>query len=181
MAMHIRLFPFTKDHTRLRLVTGYEDGSVKVWEINASMDNVQYGEFSLVASHSCFKNEPVMAMDSFNNTDWIIGSSNLATLYKLTLDPETGTIMHTRPFINSSHEHVDIGLSVVKYRPDGKLIFCGCCDGKIRIFTAKSGKYLGALTLHRLSVSGIQFTRQNWFMSTSLDKRSSLWSTYADQ
>ncbi|XP_060068376.1 guanine nucleotide-binding protein subunit beta-like protein 1 [Ylistrum balloti] len=145
-----------------QFVTGYEDGSVALWDIRT---------FSMVDKVSMY-NDSVICMD-YNPKikKGAVGSvDNRLVTFSLTPDSKIQSgreLMVTNP-----------GFNRILFRKDGKLFATGGWDGNVRLFSGKSVKPLAVLTYHKESVQTLAFSTDKILASGSKDHHISLWDVY---
>jgi WD40 repeat protein len=72
------------------------------------------------------------------------------------------------------------GASVVRIRPDLKLVAIGGWDSHVYLYSLKSLKLLAQLVYHRDTITDIQFDPENTstFISSARDKKICMWNAY---
>ena len=100
-----------------RLVAGYEDGSVVLWDWSNS---VQLMEVSLASHVGTLLS---LAWDGVKNRGLVAGTEKTVVVIDDNLD-----IVKTRDITNP-------GVASAMVRPDGNIVICGGWDGRLRLFS----------------------------------------------
>ncbi|KAH9843518.1 WD-40 repeat-containing protein, partial [Rhodofomes roseus] len=161
MSMHLyeNTHPHTSGRTSLRLLCGYENGAVTCWgytrtDKETSIEGIGWDALWNVRLHV----ESVMAMavsrdNSFALTvsaDHLIGRYDIRTIEEDNADADTACTAH-----RTKHP----GNASIDIHHDGRVCAVGGWDGKIRLYSTKSLKSLGALEYHKTSCQAVVFAR----------------------
>ncbi|XP_077996086.1 guanine nucleotide-binding protein subunit beta-like protein 1 [Glandiceps talaboti] len=165
MVMKMKLF--LSHSGRERLLAGYEDGSVALWDVSESK----------VICKVKVHNEPVMGLDySILQRRGVSGSAD-EKIISWKLDETDGfQLQHEAKITNA-------GISDIKIRDDDKFLAAAGWDSRIRVFGFKKLKPLAVLAYHRESVHCLAFSTGSdvtnpLLAAGSKDKHISLWSLY---
>ncbi|KAI0360022.1 WD-40 repeat-containing protein [Trametes cingulata] len=160
MSMHLSSVPHphAAGRTQLRLLCGYENGSVTMWgytreDKDVSIEGIGWESMWSVRLHV----ESVMAMTvsmdgSFAlsvSADHLIGRYNIAEAEEAADPKEACTVHKTKYPGNGS----------VAIKDDGRVCAVGGWDGKIRLYSTKSFKQLGTLIYHKKNCQCVAFAR----------------------
>ncbi|KAI0661582.1 WD-40 repeat-containing protein [Cubamyces menziesii] len=160
MSMHLSSVPHPNvpERTRLRLLCGYENGSVTMWgytrdDKEVSIEGMGWESLWTVRLHV----ESVMAMavspdGSFAlsvSADHLVGRYNIHELESVADAKEACTVYKTgRP-----------GNGSIAIRDDGRICAIGGWDGRIRLYSTKTFKSLGTLSYHKKNCQCLAFAR----------------------
>ncbi|PIL35721.1 hypothetical protein GSI_02451 [Ganoderma sinense ZZ0214-1] len=167
MSMHLSTMPHphTAGRTRLRLMCGYENGSVTMRERTGdgetSIEGLGWDVLWSVRLHV----ESVMAMIVSRDgvfalsvsADHIVGRYNLAEAEKPELLASACTVHRTKHPGNGS----------VSIRDDGRVCAVGGWDGKVRLYSTKTFKSLGSLAYHKKNCQSVAFAHLRSDMRSS--------------
>ncbi|KAH9945340.1 WD-40 repeat-containing protein [Epithele typhae] len=199
MSMHLSAAPHPSaaGRARLRLLAGYENGSVTAREYARdgrpqSVEGVGWNVLWTVKSHV----ESVMGMAvSWDGTfalsvsaDHLIGKYNLLEAER----PET------LQSACQAHRTKTPGNAAVAIRDDGRVCAVGGWDGRVRLYSTKTFKPLGTLAYHKKNCQMVAFAhvapggsdpsededmseaeeaeRARWLVSGGQDSRVAIWS-----
>lgn len=184
MSMHLRVLPsrVTESPTELRLIASFEDGRVEAWSLYADRaegllritdgrnqgdqgwkkvwEGKKHNEAGAYTSSSGFNSENVarklnievmaMAVNSTSTKAYTVSADHLLVAYDLNLLPSEDKAIQAW-----STKHV--GNASVAISHTDQVLAVGGWDGKIRLFSASSGKPLGDLGYHRETVHALSF------------------------
>lgn len=145
-----------------RILIGYEDGSIALWDVkNSTM-------LSILKVHKEAVMSLVFSMEQnkgfSGSVDEVLASWKILETGELEKYPDT-------KLTNS-------GLCDIRIRPDNKIVATGGWDSRIRLFNFKKLKPLAVLTYHSESVQCIDFSIDNLLACGSKDRHISLWNLY---
>ncbi|TFY68523.1 hypothetical protein EVG20_g3519 [Dentipellis fragilis] len=148
-------------HRALRLLTSYENGSVRMWQYQnvqkeRSIEGIGWACLWTAKLHV----ESVMAMAVSNDerlalsvsADHLIGRYDLQALESNPASAETSCTIHRTKYP---------GNSAIALRPDGRVCAIGDWDGKTRLYSTKSLKSLGTLVYHKNGVQALAFANRS--------------------
>lgn len=145
------------------VMTGYEDGSIIVWDMR-STDR----ELNAVRLHS----EAVSSFDYCERTQRGVSAS------------VDGSVVswHGTELEQTATANIKGGVACVRTRHDGKLFAIGGCDSRIHIFSGRPKLLpLAVVRAHTQSVQSLAFNScDNTLAAGSRDKTVSMWSIYKD-
>nr|CAG8566113.1 2991_t:CDS:2 [Entrophospora candida] len=195
--MALKLFHNPNDKTphNYFMLLIYDNGYVKLWTINNSIDDDKKSERKdnececKVVQNWCKKEHKGhgMAIDVSLDRKFAISTASDNKIVKYTFTES----LANEPIVDSVLLKYS-GISDVRIRSDGKIFATAGWDSKIRVFSSKSLKPLAILSYHRDSVYTIDFTKINTFVTTKnidrnnnnyligggKDQRISLWEIY---
>ena len=155
-----------------RLMAGYEDGTVVLWDWSNS---VQLMEVSLASQVGTLLS---LAWDGVKNRGLVAGTERTVVVIDDNLN-----IVKTRDITNP-------GVASTMVRPDGNIVICGGWDGRLRLFSwVKPDKLkpLAVLKYHSDSVETLLCSdqcggrlegRRNIIFAGSKDGKISMWDIY---
>ncbi|GIL83231.1 hypothetical protein Vretifemale_12087 [Volvox reticuliferus] len=173
------------------IVVGYEDGVVALWDLRNPGRPL-----GSLRTHT----EPVMCLDvrarvqgrSTGNGRTALGAGrgngNAAELYDLVSGSADDQISccEVRPggpqplTLAKKLQLRENGTADVRIRSDGKLLACGCWDGRVRLFSVRRREPLAVLKYHRSHVTAVAFSPETQKLaSASRDGTIALWSVYS--
>ncbi|KAJ2971404.1 hypothetical protein NUW54_g12514 [Trametes sanguinea] len=148
--------PHAADRSRLRLLCGYENGSVTMWgyvrdDKDISIEGIGWESLWTVRLHV----ESVMAMavspdGSFAlsvSADHLIGRYNLSEAESAAEPQEACTVFRTKHPGNGS----------IAIKDDCRVCAVGGWDGRIRLYSTKAFKPLGTLAYHKKNCQSLTF------------------------
>ncbi|KAI0649353.1 WD-40 repeat-containing protein [Trametes meyenii] len=171
MSMHLSSVPHphAAGRARLRLLCGYENGSVTMWDYTredkeASIEGIGWAPLWTVRLHV----ESVMALTvSVDGTfalsvsaDHLVGRYNIVEADSATDPKEACSAFKTK------HP----GNACVAIKDDGRVCAVGGWDGRVRLYSTKSFKPLGTLAYHKKSCQCVAFARDQPRPSNSEDE-----------
>ena len=162
MCMGIRRVGGPRDEDHPLVLTGYEDGSIVLWDTRKGQ------ELSRLKCHD----ETVMAFDFQAGLNKGVSSSSDHRLVAWTLQ-NTNSLMKLKEI-----DVTNPGIGCVCFRPDGKLLVTGGWDGRARVFSSKKLRPLVVLNYHRESVQCVAFSLDGALAVGSKDKYISCWNVY---
>lgn len=165
--MHLKIF---RSNIKLCVAVVYENGMLIIWDLLEI--SIIYSDKMTIDTPMAFDFDPV-------NFQGICGS-NEKNIVIFKLDENFNLIK--RKII----EITNAGTSVLRIRPDRKIVVAGCWDGHLRIFSWKTCKLLAVLNCHRASILDVRFsesTIKKWDSKHLLaaggsDNRISFWRIY---
>ncbi|OSD06412.1 WD-40 repeat-containing protein [Trametes coccinea BRFM310] len=158
MSMHLSSVPHphAADRARLRLLCGYENGSVTMWgyvrdDKEISIEGIGWEALWTVRLHV----ESVMAMavspdGSFAlsvSADHLIGRYNLSEAESAAEPKDACTVSRTKHPGNGS----------IAIKDDCRVCAVGGWDGRIRLYSTKSFRPLGTLAYHKKNCQSLAF------------------------
>jgi len=161
MSMHLyeATHPHTSGRTSLRLLCGYENGTVTCWgytrtDKETSIEGIGWEPLWNVRLHV----ESVMAMtvsrdNSFALTvsaDHLIGRYDMKSIEEEKADAQD---------VCTAHRTKHPGNASIDIRDDSRVCAVGGWDGRIRLYSSKSLKSLGTLECHKKSCQAVAFAR----------------------
>ncbi|KAI1797265.1 WD-40 repeat-containing protein [Ganoderma leucocontextum] len=159
MSMHLSTapHPHAAGRTRLRLLCGYENGSVTMREHSDGKETSIEGRGWAVLWSVRLHVESVMAMTVSRDgafalsvsADHLVGRYNLAEAEK----PESLASACTM------HRTKHPGNGSVSIRDDGRVCAVGGWDGRVRLYSTKTLKSLGSLVYHKKNCQSVAFAR----------------------
>ncbi|XP_013168433.1 PREDICTED: angio-associated migratory cell protein [Papilio xuthus] len=181
----------------VRLVSGYEDGTVKVWDLKTNSvlhqvpPNVHHMRVTDVDTHP---ENNIMASISTDGKAVLTTSMNGKVVAQLETDDDLETVAFSNPqlgflalgTLNGSVSIWDAGRQMMRHycskKEDGvsagvtkifwinDQLVTGCLDGSIRIYDGRSGERILMLTGHWLEIFDMCYNeKQNILLSTSDD------------
>ncbi|XP_042639332.1 guanine nucleotide-binding protein subunit beta-like protein 1 [Orycteropus afer afer] len=162
MPMCLELWQQADSSPRPRLLTGYEDGSVALWDVS------ERKVYSRIACHT----EPVMGLDFDSQKSRGVSGSAEKALAVWSLDEQQALK------VCRTHELTNPGIADVVIRPDRKLLATAGWDHRVRIFHWRTMKPLAVLDFHTSAVNCVAFASDGLLAAGSGDRRISVWSLY---
>jgi WD40 repeat protein len=165
------------------LMAGYEDGTVIMWQLDFDSGHAReawrgrtHGETVLCAE-----------VDATGRGAVSGGADGVLIQYEVdvTCDPVCVKVVRKHgPYAQVvSASSAQPGVNAASIRRDGKIVACGCWDGKIRVFEYKvksKGRLLAVLKYHEASVTDVVFAPDNsCLVSTSRDGTVALWNIFS--
>ncbi|CAH1107594.1 unnamed protein product [Psylliodes chrysocephalus] len=150
------------------IMAGYETGDVILWDMNTFQP---CGHIKLQDQLTS------LTFDSLTKTGVAGGASNFLQLFTINTSYEFAVKLEL--------SITNKGCSIVKLRPDRKILVAGCWDSKIRLFSWKSLRILAVLAEHKESITDVKFSplpvnywKSNIMAASSSDGVISLWNVY---
>ncbi|TFK49603.1 WD-40 repeat-containing protein [Heliocybe sulcata] len=194
MSMHL----FQSADAELRILMGYEDGSVSLSRYarkdkKTSVEGIGWEAIWTTKLH--LESVMALAVTPDNTVALTASADHIIGRYDL-LVKTPGTELATACV---AHKTKSVGHSTITIRDDGKVCAVGGWDGKIRLYSVKTLKPLGALTLHKGACQALAFahttssdaipeegdgediteeekaTRSRWLVSGGRDSRVAVW------
>uniref|UniRef100_G3TLM6 G protein subunit beta 1 like n=1 Tax=Loxodonta africana TaxID=9785 RepID=G3TLM6_LOXAF len=162
MPMCLKLWQQADSSPRPRLLAGYEDGSVVLWDVSEGK----------VCSRVTCHTEPVMGLDFDSQKARGVSGSAEKALAVWSLDEQQSLKAC------GTHEVTNPGIADVTIRPDRKLLATAGWDHRVRIFHWRTMKPLAVLDFHTATVYCVAFADDGLLASGSGDQRISVWSLY---
>ncbi|KAJ3021816.1 Guanine nucleotide binding protein (G protein), beta polypeptide 1-like [Thoreauomyces humboldtii] len=161
------------------LAAGYEAGAVIVWDFYSGK----------LLARSKFHDEPVLSLDM--TPEGAIGFSGAADTKIVNFRFDL-TSSGTGELTLLKAVAVARGISIVRIRPDARIVICGGWNSSISVYAIKSFKPLAVLSAHRLGIQCLAFPKQavreaaeasaptpgNLFAAGSKDGTITLWEIY---
>ncbi|KAF8717646.1 hypothetical protein AX14_012074 [Amanita brunnescens Koide BX004] len=146
------------------LVTGAEDGRIRVWEI---------AKQCIIHTHEGHQKEIYSLDISFNGRLVVSGSGDgTAKIWDMTSHRLLKVLTVTDPDLSNN----DPGIASVAFSPNGHFIATGCLDSTVRVWEVATGHMVEKLRGHKDSVYSVAFTPDGKeLVSGSLDKTLKLW------
>ncbi|EPQ52637.1 WD-40 repeat-containing protein [Gloeophyllum trabeum ATCC 11539] len=152
MSMHL----FLTDTGELRILLGYENGAVTMWRYSRT-DNetsVEGVGWESIWSHKLhLESVMAMAVTPDNSVALTVSADHIIGRYDL----RTPEVAIQNACV--AHKTKSIGHSTIAIRDDGRICAVGGWDGKIRLYSTKTLKPLGTLTLHKNACQALAFAR----------------------
>jgi len=163
LSMSLKLF-YDESGTTIKLCSGYENGTIIMWDIRNPDDHIVYGKL-----HT----EPILSFDlSSNGKSGVSGSAD-NNIVEFNIDYNNKQFEITKKHILTQN-----GISQVKIRQDEKIYATCGWDRRIRIFNFKKHTPLAILKYHTESIYTLDFSSNNILASGSKDMKIALWSIY---
>ncbi|XP_069820139.1 guanine nucleotide-binding protein subunit beta-like protein 1 [Dendropsophus ebraccatus] len=167
MAMCMKLWQ-PKSGSSPLLITGYEDGSIALWDVL---------EHRVISRYN-FHKEPVMSLDFDSDNARGVSGSAENILHVWSLDEQQDFTSY------KAQELVNPGIADVIIRQDKKILATAGWDYRVRIFGWKKVQPLAVLQYHSATVHCVSFSdhiipEERLLAAGSKDQRISLWSIYA--
>ncbi|KAM9194965.1 guanine nucleotide-binding protein subunit beta-like protein 1 isoform 2-T2 [Dugong dugon] len=162
MPMCLELWQQANSSPRPRLLAGYEDGSVALWDVSERK----------VCSRITCHTEPVMGLDFDSQKARGVSGSAEKVLAVWSLDEQQSLK------VCRTHELTNPGIADVTIRPDRKLLATAGWDHRVRIFHWRTMKPLAVLDFHTATVHCVAFADDGLLAAGSGDRRISIWSLY---
>jgi WD40 repeat protein len=144
MVMAVSLFRHVE--SRLVLLSGYEDGRVKVHshqgDLTRNSSNSSWQTIMTSQPHS----QPVLSLDVLPSKEYFITSGADAILAKFPLTFSAETAAKPDKVVNTKHA----GQQSLSVRSDGKIFATAGWDGRLRVYSVKTMKELAVLKWHTL-------------------------------
>ncbi|KAI0749468.1 WD-40 repeat-containing protein [Daedaleopsis nitida] len=161
MSMHLLQVPHphaAAGRTRLRLLCGYENGSVTMREYaredkEVSIEGIGWDILWSVKLHV----ESVMAMSVSKDTSFAltVSADNLVGRYNFA-DAEHAELLASACTVHRTKHPGNASLSI---QDDGRVCAVGGWDGRIRLYSTKTFKPLGTLSYHKKNCQAVAFAR----------------------
>ena len=149
-----------------RLIAGYEDGSLRVWDPAPRRE-----EHATPLSCTLLHREPLTSFDVSPATRRGISSSADGQIRAWKL--ESSSILPT-----TKEFEIAARVGCVRLRADGKLAVAGGCDGTVRLYGGRQMTPLGTAQGHAEGVQCVAFDEDNSFAVGGKDRVISVWSLY---
>lgn len=152
------------------LAAGYESGLVAIYPVSTDFSTSTAPQ-PLTTAH--VHSESILSMSiSSDSTILATGSADgLIGLLRLGFGPQPVFLsLEKRPVKNPGNASVSV-------RDDGKLVFAGNWDGRVRVMTSR-GKGLASLTYHSDSVTVVLAGRGGRLFSGGKEGRVAVWRIY---
>ena len=160
MTMQLKLF--TSNTNVSLLLTGYEDGTLGLWDIDKE---------ALLSGIKLF-DDPVMALCLDPKTMKVVTGSVGKELKTISISDESNLDL-----LNTITTQFS-GCSAAQIRNDGKLLFVGGWDGKVRVYSCKKMRLLAVLKYHTETINCICFDDNKNVIVGCKDGKISLWDVY---
>lgn len=165
------------------LLAGYEDGTVILWALN-----FESGVGEIVFRRRAH-GETALCVDVDAGGEGAVTGGADGVLVRYAIDFVTESEVNVR-VVRTHGPYTDVvsasskqpGVSACSIRRDGKIVACGCWDGKIRVFEYKArskGRLLAVLKYHDATVTDVLFAPDDSFLvSTSRDGAVAMWNIF---
>ncbi|KAK2460896.1 hypothetical protein APHAL10511_007366 [Amanita phalloides] len=145
--------------TTLRLLCGYENGSVVLWkytrkEKTKSVDGAGWDMIWTVRLHQ----ETIMAMRVSSNNEFALTVSVDHLVGKYDLKDESADPEKSCKIFRTMHP----GNGCIAIHDKGRVCAIGGWDGRVRLYSTKSFKPLGTLRYHKVACQAVEFARASW-------------------
>lgn len=155
----------TVQGSHLHVLTGYEDGSIALWNTRNSSTYLAAQRLHL---------EPVMCLAAAPNCSSGFTGSADDKLATFEVDITKGQL-RVGPHLNLPQE----GLADVAIRPDGRIAATAGWDAKVRVWHCKKRQPLAILKWHSQQVACVGFSRDSVLLAAGgRDNFISMWSLY---
>jgi len=167
---------------RTHALAGYEDGTVILWALDAVT------RVASVAWRCRAHEETALCVDVDADARGAVtgGADGVIVRYDINVETspvEVSIVRKHGPYASVvSASSKQPGVNALAIRSDGKIVACGCWDGKIRVFEYKlksKGRLLAVLKYHESSVTDVVFAPDGSFLvSTARDGVAALWNVF---
>jgi len=167
---------------RNHALAGYEDGTVILWALDEET------RVASVAWRRRAHEETALCVDVDTDARGAVtgGADGVIVRYDINVETspvEVSIVRKHGPYASVvSASSKQPGVNALAIRSDGKIVACGCWDGKIRIFEYKvksKGRLLAVLKYHESSVTDVAFAPDGSFLvSTARDGVAALWNVF---
>ncbi|TBU32609.1 WD-40 repeat-containing protein [Dichomitus squalens] len=161
MSMHLFMVPHphSAGRSRLRLLCGYENGSVTMREYAGDKEISIEGRGWDVLWSVRLHVESVMAMTVSRDGTFALSVSadHLVGRYDL-VEAERAESLNTACV---AHRTKHPGNGAVGIRDDGRVCAVGGWDGRVRLYSTKTFKSLGSLVYHKKNCQSVAFARSH--------------------
>lgn len=167
---------------RTHALAGYEDGTVILWALDAET------RVASVAWRRRAHEETALCVDVDADARGAVtgGADGVIVRYDINVETspvEVAIVRKHGPYASVvSASSKQPGVNALAIRSDGKIVACGCWDGKIRVFEYKvksKGRLLAVLKYHESSVTDVVFAPDGSFLvSTARDGVAALWNVF---
>ncbi|OBZ72030.1 ASTRA-associated protein 1 [Grifola frondosa] len=160
MSMHLfeAAHPHIVGQIQLRLLCGYENGSVSMWaytrrDKETSVEGIGWDSLWSVKLHV----ETIMAMTVSRDNSFAltVSADHLVGRYDIQAAGNQAAVQIACTVHRTKHP----GNGSIAIRDDGKVCAIGGWDGKIRLYSTKTMKSLGTLDYHKKSCQVLAFAR----------------------
>jgi len=193
----LQLYSFDMSLDGTKMVTGYEDNSIILWDV-ASGKQLKTLQDSGAVNSVCFSPDGTKIASGLDNTVkiWDIASSQILTTIKAANDNEFGNVnrVHFSPdgmklasasstvkiWDVSSGQMIknlpDSEAFCVRFSPDGKYLITGGYEKSVKVWNVSSGVLLQELKEHYSGVNNVAISRDGTkIASAGNDEKIKIW------